>query len=352
MIWLILGVLLGALPGFHPNLLVGLTLQREHLFQIAFGSIFSSIIPALLMIPMSEMAPLLLLGQKETKEGGMQSAIAKFSGGVLFGVLLFIIVFPLYRYFALLKPVFLHLTLPFLIFTSSATLLRSKNFRGAALLFMISGIYGYGILNSGLDTNLVLGAHFSAMFGLAGLATASKIPKQKLMKIRLSFNFSASVVGFIGGLLISFFPAVTPAQAYVVLLLIFGNSARGLWAAGSLASSSLLLSFQSLAYLGKGRMAVVEVVQYFPMDSLLLYSIVAFVLVLIMSKPLIYRVNQINNLREVLLIGVFASIVLLYPSAGPIVLFSFLLGLIPHKFGIERIHLMGSLIIPTLLWYL
>lgn len=344
--------MLGALPGFHPNLAINFSLGSTELLQVVFGSIFSSIIPALLMVPQGEMGAILLLGQEEVKKGKMQESIEKFAGGAIMGAMLFLISYPAYRYILLVKGILGKLILPFLIFTSSATLLRSKKPGTATLVFLLSGIYGYIILNSGIDSNIVLGAHFTAMFGLAGLMMSSRIPTQTIRRPRVILDFPAAVIGFLGGLLISLFPAVTPAQVYTVLLLLFGQGAKGLSAAGSLASSSFLLSFQSLTYLGKGRMATVETIRHFAFGDVLAYAALAYGLILITSKSLVHLVNRIRDIRGLMMIAVLLSVTVFYKEALPIALFSLLLGLIPYKLGTERVHLMGSLIVPTMLWYL
>jgi len=228
----------------------------------------------------------------------------------------------------------------------------SKKPGTALIVFLLSGVYGYIILNSGIDSNIVLGAHFTAMFGLAGLMMSSRIPTQTIKRPRVILDFPAAVVGFLGGLLISLFPAVTPAQVYTVLLLVFGQGAKGLSAAGSLASSSFFLSFQSLAYLGKGRMATVETIRHFAFGDVLAYAALAYGIILITSKSLVQIVNRIRNIRGLMMLLVLLGVAVFYKEALPIALFSLLLGLIPYKLGTERVHLMGSLIVPTILWYL
>ena len=349
--WLILGVILGALPGFHPNLAINFSLPRTALFELVFGSIFSSVIPALLMVPQGEMGAILLPGQREVKKGRMQESISKFLGGALLGAVLFAITYPVYRHVLLIKDLLDKLILPFLIFTASATVLRSRETAKAAFLFFLSGLYGYIILNSQMESNTVLGAHFTAMFGLAGLMMSSRIPQQRIERPRVVLDVPAAVMGFIGGLLISLFPAVTPAQVYTVLLLV-SRGAKGLSAAGAMASSSFLLSFQSLTYLGKGRMATVETIRYFPYNDTLIYSIAAFGLLLALSRPLVRLVNRIKDVRGLMMLTVLLGTVMFYRDALPVALFSLLLGLIPYRLGTERIHLMGSLILPTILWYL
>ncbi len=305
----------------------------------------------MLMVPTGEMAPVLLPGQAAVKRGKMQEAINRFAGGALLGAALFLVSYPIYRHVLLIKSYLPRLTLPFLVATSTASILRSRNPRTALLLFLISGVYGCAIL-SGDTSNAVLGAHFSAMFGLSGLFLSSRLPEQEVSKPKPVLRFPAATVGFIGGLLISLFPAITPAQVYTVLLLLFGSGARGLTAAGSLASSSFLLSFQSLIYLGKGRMAAVEKIRYFDLASLIPNSLLAYAFVLLLGGAIINLVNRINHLKEIMIAALTISIFLLYRQALPVALLSFVLGFLPGLLGTERVHLMGSLIIPTMLWYL
>lgn len=352
MIWLVAGVLLGALPGFHPNLALDLSLARGDLFALVFGSLFSSVIPAMLMVPTGEMAPVLLPGQEAVREGRMQSAVGEFAGGALLGALLCFLAYPAYRHVSLVRTALGRLTLPFLVFTATATLLRSRRPGRAALVFLLSGLYGLLVLGSGLDPDQLLGAHFSAMFGVAGLLTSSPVPRQESGRAEVKLDLPAASVGFLGGLLISLFPAITPAQAYAVMLLAFGASARGLAAAGSLATSSFLLSFQSLLFLGKGRMAPVEVLGWVDAGEVVPLALLAYALVLVASGPLAELAGGIPRLHELMLLAVLASIAVFYRQALPVAAVSLLWGLVPGRLGIERVHLMGSLIVPTMLWYL
>ncbi|MBR9681136.1 MAG: hypothetical protein GOU98_04940 [Candidatus Altiarchaeota archaeon] len=342
---------MGSLPGFHSNLVLSF-FDDISLFQVVLGSLFTSIIPALLMVPIGEMAPVLLLGQEATKKGKMQIAISEFSSGAFFGGILFFLLLPIYSFFIQISDILLKLTPYFLVFTVVLTLMKSLSTKKALFVFLVSGVYGYIILNFGLDSNLVLGAHFSSMFGLVGLFLSEKIPKQTILKPKVSFDFVPSFVGTIGGLLISLFPAITPAQVYVVLLLVFGVGARGLYAAGALTISSFLFSFQSLVVFGKGRMASVEVIKYLPYGNLVFYLVFSYVFLIFFSQAITKLINYIPNLREVMLVGLLLLCYVVYGNVGLIVVFSFLLGFLPLLLGVERVHLMGSLLLPTILYYI
>ena len=304
------------------------------------------------MVPSGEMGPILLPGQKAVQEGKMQEAIMNFIGGALLACVLFSLTYPFYSYFIHFETLLKKLILPFLIFTITFTIAKSKNSLKALILFIISGLYGVWMLNSGIDGNVLLGAHFTAMFGLAGLLVSERIPKQEINKTKISLNFPQAFSGFIGGILISLFPAITPAQAYVIILLMFGNSAKGLTAAGSLTLSSFLFSFQSLLFFGKGRMAIVEAIGFFDFSSVVFYALLAFFIVLIFCRYFIKFINQIPKLKEIAVLLIFISLILFYPEALPFACFSLILGLSAYHFNIERVHLTGSLLLPTILWYL
>lgn len=351
MIASILGVVLGSLPGFHPNLILNF-FSGPDLFLVVFGSLFSAVIPALLMVPVGEMSPVLLLGQSATKEGKMQDAVSDFAGGALLGSALFMVFMPLYSIVILAKGFISFITPYFLSLTIFITLKKSRNPKSAFLVFLVSGLYGSIILNTSLDINSVLGIHFASMFGLVGLWLSDSLPNQKVGPIKSSFDFIPSFVGTLGGLLISLFPAITPAQVYAVLLMVFGIHSKGLSAAGALSTSSFLFSFQSLIHLGKGRMASVEVIKFLPYSNFLIYAVISYMSVMVLSGLLVRMINYIPNLK-VFSIGMVLLVMLaFYKDAGIIAIFSFFLGFLPFFFGVERVHLMGSLLLPTLIYYL
>ncbi len=347
-----MGLILGSFPGFHPNIILNLFSEKTQLFGLVFGSLFTSIIPGILMVPTSEMTPLLLPSQCAVQKGKMQEAIMSFVGGALLGCFLFLLTFPLYSFFIHFNSFLKRATLPFLIFTISLTISKSKNSLKALLFFLISGVYGIFMFSSGIDSNSLLGAHFTAMFGLVGLLVSEKIPIQKVTEAKINLNFPQAFTGFIGGLLISLFPAITPAQVYVILILFFGASSKGLAAAGALTLSSFLFSFQSLIFFGKGRMATVEKIGAFNPDLIAIYALFSFFMIFLFSRYFVKFVNQISKFREVSLIFILSCLIFFYPKALHFAVFSLILGLIANKYEVERVHLMGSLLLPTILWYL
>ena len=343
MIGSLAGVLLGALPGFHPNLLI--PFGKEWLFEVVFASIFSSIIPATLLIPSPELSALLLPGQEAAKRGELQRAIEEFSGGALLGTAIYAVT--RWAYGLVPAGALRAATLPFLILTAALLLGRSKNRPLALLFFLLSGAYGAFILGKWEDP---LGVHFASMFGLAGLYSAAPIPKQRVGRPRVVMSFPEAFAGTMGGLLISLFPAITPAQAYVVLVSFFG-AARGLAAAGAMASSSFLFSFESYARFGKGRMATVEAIRAAPPDFMV-QAVAAYATTLLLARYVAAAINRIPDVRRLSFAAIIIVMVAAYRDALPLAVPSFLLGLAPYYLGFERVHLMGSLLVPTMAWYL
>jgi TctA family transporter len=352
LISLILGALLGAVPGFHSNLLITLGIESSWLFPVAFGALFSSIIPSLLFAPSGEMFPLLLSVQQAAGEGKLQQAVLNYIGGALLGVCVFVLLSPFYGLLTYVQAP-LKTAVPFvLVFLIGLSLVRSKRPFLSTLIFLASGIYGIVILNLPVETEKILGAHFGAMFGLAGVLKSKPAPPQDVKLPRPSFDFAGSLAGAFGGLMISLFPALTPAHAFSAVAILFGAASRSIFTAGSLASTSFLFSILSLRFFGKGRMAIVDAIGAVSLGPVLLYAVFCYLLVFLLSPFLVGLINRTKNLKALSASVLIAVILIFYGSTGFVPFFSLALGLVPYYTKTERVHLMGSLLLPTLIFYL
>lgn len=349
MIYLIGGLLLGLIPGIHPNLIINFPFSRTAMFQIIFASLFSGIVPALLFVPTPESSPSMLPGQKMMRKGRMGEAVMEYALGALLGTLLFVIFSFFYPQLSSFIFNLRKFTFFFLILFLIPSFIRERRKWEAIFVFLISGIYGALILSS-VNSERFLLAHFSGMFGLTGILLTEELPQQSGERKLPRIEPLSALYGTVGGLLISLFPGLTPAQVASFLFYLFGAPSSQLVANGSLTSSSFLFSFLSLYYLGKGRMAAVEKIALLP-GSLLLPAFASFSL-LFLLLPAVVRMSALAlKARRLVLLFVLA-VVLFYSRFEAIFLLpSFLLGLLPYRLRTGRVHLMGSLALPTLLYY-
>jgi|GEM_PF-2622336 len=347
----IFGLLLGALPGVHPNLLALLPLPNQALFSLVLAALFSSILPALLMAPSADLAAVLLPGQAMVHQGKMGDAVAEFAGGALLGVALFIILLPLYPYLLNLPQIFSRcFWLPLIIF-ATIPVLRSGHKKWALIFFLLSGFYGGLILKLPYTSEQILMAHFGGMFGLAGLLRAGRMVGQQVKPPHPRFNLASSLVGTLSGLLISLFPAISPAQASAITFSLLGKPENQLAAAGATATSAFLFCFLSLKHLAKARSAAVQRLGVLQLDLLLPVALLAW-LVLLKLAPLLARQLGRHDLRTPMALLLLAVTLVVAREASWLVLPSFLLGTWCSNRKVEKVNLMGSLMVPTIFWYL
>ncbi|MBR9681173.1 MAG: hypothetical protein GOV00_00025 [Candidatus Altiarchaeota archaeon] len=347
-----LGILLGAIPGVHQNLISLLPLTSLDLFITVLASIFSSVIPALLMAPAPEMVAILLPGQDLVRKGKIGRAVSEFLGGALLGTALFIILLPLYPYLTIIPQLFSRIFWLPLIGFALVPIVRSKRqWKWSLAFFLISGVYGWAILQLPYRTEAILMAHFGGMFGLSGLLIAGKMVKQKIKPPRVAFNFASSIIGTLGGLLISLFPALTPAQASAFVFALSGKPESQIASAGALSTSAFLFCFLSLRFLGKPRSAAVQRIGDLHLNSILLVAALSYLVVMLLV-PTICKLLSKWDLRKLLAIFLIGMIGVVSGSAGWIALPSLGLGYWCKKKGVPTVNLMGSLMFPTILWYL
>ncbi|MBR9680037.1 MAG: hypothetical protein GOU99_03240 [Candidatus Altiarchaeota archaeon] len=355
-LYLLAGLLLGLVPGLHENLVSLLSLKSGQLFQLVIAFQFSQIIPSLLSAPKSDLAPTLLPGQKMVEQGQLFKAVYEFCVGSIIAVFLFIITAPLYpSILGLLGLVRKWIWLALIIF-AGLPILREKSKLRAMIVFLVSGVYGYFILNSGLPVDKVLMAHFSSCFGIAGLVMVwnTEIKPQKA-RIELGFNWtqlSSALIGFLGGLFISLFPAISPSEAAAVLLVLFGRPSNQMSSVGALSMSAFLMSFLSLYYVGKGRMASVENIVSLPIVNLIPYALFSAALTLVLARYSSALFQKIKRPWPAMMAIILGITVLYSGSVSFLIISSLALGLLPYKLGVSRVHIMGSIMMPTILYYL
>ena len=347
------GILLGAVPGVHQNLLSLLPLAGSRdLFETVFAAIFSSIIPTLLMAPSPETVAVLLPGQKMAGQGRIGEAVSEFLGGAVLGSAMFIIMLPLYEHLLAIPRIFSRFFwLPLTGFAMVPIVRNRKKWKASLGFFLLSGAYGWLMLKLPYTSESLLMAHFGGMFGLSSLLTSGRLAKQKVGRPEPVFKFASSFVGLAGGMLISLFPALTPAQASAFVFALLGRPENQLAAAGAMSTSAFLFCFLSLKFLAKPRSIAVQRIGNLHLDSVIFVAGFAYATIMWLV-PAICRVLSRWDLRKpmavllILLIGIFSK------SAGWIALPSLALGVWCHRKGVEKVNLMGSLMLPTIAWYL
>jgi putative membrane protein len=253
-------------------------------------------------------------------------------------------------------------------------ILREKDRAGkAVLIFLLSGWLGYAILDlKALSSSQVLFPAFTGLFGLSTLLISLKnrqelMPQKEYALIDFDKGLCLSgVLGSIGGIVVGVLPSLSPSQIGVVMSEIYGGSVqRFLVSVSAINTSDAIYSLVSLYTIGNPRSGVAvmlsKIIQL-DWNSFLLFvgaiastALIAMSLHLWIGRKAMFFFSKINY-RVISILVVVFMIFLVYLLTGLLGLFilflSTLIGLMPPQLGVSRTHLMGVLIIPTILFFL
>ncbi len=403
----LLGVFTGLTPGIHVN---NIALIALYLYATGFNPIYLSvlIVSAMISHTFLDFIPSTFLGApgEDTALSVLPMHRMLFNGegykavylsaiGSLMAMLLSLpIIAGIQLFFeniayASVKPwipVILIIIVLYLLYQESKKSLKSMAIAG--YIFIIAGIFGILALSLPQNFNYVpinigsgvIFAVFAGLFGLPTLflSTNSIIPKQKVEKIRIERKYyKASLYGTLSGALVGFLPGITSGIATVIAKGIYGeeDTSGFIVSLGSVNTANALFNLAALFIIAHPRSHAVGVISeissaipwidFFnpPLFFILLLiaafisSFISFFLTVYIGKyasKIIYKFGQ--NYKK-LCYGIIAfvfSLIFLFGGVFGVALaiVGTLIGLLPPKLGVMRVHLMGVLILPVLLFYL
>jgi putative membrane protein len=252
---------------------------------------------------------------------------------------------------------------------------RERGWRGkvwAAASFLASGAIGLLTLGAGgLSTTYVLFPVFTGLFGLSGLLWSLKgggvtVPQEPYASVRVDGEVLwAGLKGALGGILVGVLPGMSPSQVGILFSEAFGSSARGfIVSVAAINSSDSIYSLASLYLIGNPRSGVAAMlgrVMVVGFDALLL-----FVGVFCLSASVAFCIHMEAGRRAASLfsgadywrvsVAVLAFVMfLVWIFTGwlgvLIAAVSAAVGLLPVLSGVSRTHLMGVLLVPTIMFY-
>lgn len=292
-------------------------------------------------------------------------------GALILGVLLIPLLIPTIKIvFPFLKSAIVYI----LIISSIFLIYREKNSRFYAIIvFLLAGILGMITLNF---PNLPqpLFPLFSGLFGISTLVISlnsnQKIPKQiitspKIDKKTILKTIPTSV--FSGGL-VSTLPAMGSSQAAIIGSSIIGKIGSNgfLIMIGGINTVNFILSFLSLWLLDKARngavVAISKILPNITMKEFILFVSIAMIsagfaaiLTLYISKIFANYIGRLNY--QILILSIISFIMFLVILISGfygflILIVGTFIGIIPTLRNIGKNHLMGSLMLPIILFYL
>lgn len=384
----IIGTFTGIFPGIHINLIISFFITSLTILSNQFSQItlvvfiismsithtFLDFLPAIFLgAPEEDSFLSILPGHKLLQKGlGYQAVILTLYGS-LSAIIIFLIIFPVIYFLSPLIYIKLKTFIPFiLIFFASYSILRENKILLPLIIFLLSGILGF--LNLNLPVKEPLLPLLTGLFGLSTLSFSYKsktiIPKQKitpLKKIKLPNIKKALLASSITAPLFSFLPGTGSAHAaFISSEITEQNTKKFLFSLGMINTLVMASSFITIFTINKARTgsaaAIKSIMPSLSTSSLItiliaiiITSIIAFFITIIITKKIILIYNKLN--QKILNISIIFLILILNMFLtnilGLIVLLTAtFLGIFCISSSTKRIHLLGSLIIPVIIYYL
>ena len=389
---LLLGVLSGTITGLSPGIhinIVGAALVS--LSAAAFSSIlplylvvfivamsithsFVDFIPSIFLgAPNEDTALSILPGHELLNEGRGYEAVMLSNYGCLIAIFLLIFLsIPLNFVIPTIYP-YLSKTMAFILILFSINLIFiEKNKFSALLVFILTGILGFIILN--LNENLLSQPLLPLLSGLFGSSTLilsikqkTKIPQQEInnkFKIPLKSPLIGSVIA---SPLCGFLPGLGSGQAAILGNQIAKTDKRGFIVLIGITNTLVMgFSFISLYLIQKARTGsavsiqqLIGTVSYKMLILILIVclfsGIISFYITKFLAKIFAEKIDKINYsiLSIFVLIIIFIVVFIFSGLLGVIILIlSTLTGIYCISLNIKRTNMMGCLLIPTILYYL
>ncbi|MFC6904289.1 tripartite tricarboxylate transporter permease [Halalkalicoccus tibetensis] len=386
----LLGTLSGLTPGLHANnfalILAGMAplvpgpplLVGAAMLSAGVVHTFLDVVPALALgVPDADMAVMALPGHRLVLEGrGYEALRLSAMGSALAVVFAVPLAIPITLVMVEAWPTLVeHMAL--VLGTVVAIMLLTENslsgLVGGLLAFSISGLLGVAALDLDPAAPLhgdILAPLFAGLFGAPILVDAmggDGIPEQTDDTITIPRRavLLPAAAGAVAGAVVGYLPGVSSAIAAVIALLALPGSSgdRGFVIATSgVNTANTIFALFALVALGAPRTGVLVAVERaeVPLNLPVLLSAVAiaaaigFVLVLVVGDWYLRAIGTVDYAKLcVVILCLLVGLSYLFAGAVGVVVFlvSALIGFVPTRFGANRVHLMGVLIVPIGLWY-
>ncbi len=377
-----IGTLTGLIPGVHPNtvfvfllsVVVFLPLSPEILLvfiiSVAVSNTFTDFLPSLIFgVPDPATALSVLPGHKMVLEGNAHEALFLTVVGGLGSIFLIILTLPLLflvlpALYGTISP-FMHIILSGIV---AWMVFGESNRKAALLVIALSGALGFVSLNAFSDAAL-----FPAFTGLFALSTLfasvrreGEIPPQKKpTDVKGPFR-RGIITGWLAGWFSGMLPGIGAAQAGVLAAQVLKAKTRDfLTALGGINTSNIVFTLIMLYLIGRTRsgaaVAVSQTIGLMGPGHLVLAIITVLVvgcvsapLTLFLGKRFISLVERIDyvKMNKTIIIGLIVMVVAFSGLVGIIITFAAAcIGIITINSGVRRSHLMGFLLVPTILYF-
>jgi len=382
----LIGLVLGIIPGLHTNLLVPLIffIKNKMFAFILLGALvsmnFFEFIKTMLLNAPNEGEVLALHSiQRMIAYGRGNEVITLVAIGCLGGLFLSILFFPIeLKIIPFIYNEIRQFIPYFLLFISLHLIFKEKKIISALLIFILSGIIGK--INFSLNLKEPFLPLLTGLFGVSSLLNnilknIEKLPSQmKRIVVELDKKIIVKSIGngFLSASLLSFIPSIGPAQASMLSKDIIKNKNKSVFerdkefiiSVASINTCDVIFSLAAFLSINKARSGVIEGISkimnlqnnvFYLLLTIIISGILAFFLY---KKTGYYLLNKFQNinirkLSYAVIAFIFAFVLIMDSWKGLFILISSsFLGYFCIKKEIAMTNLMGSLIIPTIIFYL
>lgn len=386
----LVGIFTGLIPGIHVNLigvfLISLSstilLDINPLYivvfivAIAITHIFIDFIPSIFLgCPDTDTELSILPGHELLKNGQGYEAIMLTAYGSLVAVfILVLIAYPSILIFPKIYEITKNI-IPYILIAISGILILMERKKGYALLvFLLTGILGFSVLNlQELKEPLLplLTGLFGSSMLIMSIKSNPQIPEQKTdFQFEKKKIFKPIFGSLISSPLCGFLPALGSGQAAILGQTVTNSKKNDNKSFLILLGATNILvmgfSFITLYLISKTRTgaayAIEQLLGSLSLNSLILIltavlisGIIAFLLTKFLAKIFSSKINQINYslISKIALIILMVIVFLVSGFLGLVILIiSTLTGIYCISLEVKRTNMMGCLLIPTILFYL
>lgn len=386
---IIIGTFTGIFPGIHINLVAAILLSSIAFLSFApplslaifivalsITHIFTDFIPSIYLgAPDDENFLSVLPGHRLLLKGRAHEALVTTIYGCLAGVLISLILSPIFIFFLPSFYATIKFLIPFiLIFSSLYLIFTEDEFTISLIVFLLAGFLGLATFNLPVKEPLLplLTGLFGASTLIISINQKTKIPKQiiqPLKKITLTLKdfLKSSFSALVAGPLCSFLPAIGSSQAAILGSQFFKQTDKTfLFIVGAVNVIVMSLSFVTAYAINKTRTGSAVAVQallnkitinhiIIILVAIVITSALAFIIAISLSKVFTKIVNKINySWISILVLSILFIVNITFTNwLGVIVLVTATsLGVFCILSKSRRINLMGCLLIPSIVYYL
>lgn len=382
------GVITGLIPGMHPNLLAAIITSTKDIplqwiqefdlaifvITLSLANSISNFLPSCYLgAPESDNCLTVLPGHRYLLKGKAHEAVVLTTISSVLSLVVIIVLTPI-----LLKitPVIYESIKAYIGYLLVAVTLflfyKEKGSRFlAVVVFALSGVLGAVTLNM----NNLKEPLFPLLSGLFGIPALLVSMRNKEAMRQQSFEFPKLSVktlvktqtsATIAGYLFSILPSLGPSQAAMITASVTKPSTKGfLMISGALGTVNMALSLITLFSINKARNGSIAAVEsMIPLESTSLTTIMALllttipviiILTLLASRVFAKLIGKISYQKISLATIIFITslMVIISKPLGLLVgIVACCIGLVAYLSDMQKSHLMGALMIPTMIFFL